>query len=65
MKLMKKEIQRIIQEEIKAVLSEQDKDQEMEVAIASGLEGIDGLTPEQKEDILVSVSAALKTAART
>mgnify|MGYP003140088727 CR=1 FL=1 len=63
--LTRKKIQKIIQEEINAVLSEQDRDKEMEIAIASGLEGVDGLTPEQKENILVSVAAALKTAART
>lgn len=65
MNITKEKIQKIIQEEIKAVLSEQDENQEMEIAIASGLEGVDGLTSEQKEDIIVSVSAALKTAART
>jgi DNA-binding NarL/FixJ family response regulator len=58
-------VQKIIQEEIKAVLSEQNDEDEMETAINSALEGIDGLTPEQKGQILGQVSAALRATART
>ena len=58
-------IQKIIQEEINAVLSEQENDDEMEVAIMAALEreGLN-LSDDLKRDIVGDIMAALKTAAR-
>ena len=58
-------IQKIIQEEIKDVLSEQSDEDEIKTAVEAALEPIEGITPEQKGLIVVGVKAALKTVART